>query len=130
MRHLSLAEILDLHRRIVRSSGGAEGVRDVGALESALAQPRASFGGKDLYPDVLSKAAALCFSLVLNHPFLDGNKRIGHAAMETFLLLNGRELSADLEEQEQIMLDLASGILPREQFVTWVAQHTRSDSTK
>ena len=100
------------------------GVRDLGALESALAQPRATFGGKDLYPDVISKAAALCYSLVLNHPFLDGNKRIGHASMETFLLLNRYELSAKLLEQELIMLDLAAGKLSREQFTKWVAEHT------
>ena len=104
------------------------GVRDLGALESALAQPRATFDGQDLYPDVISKAAALCYSLVLNHPFLDGNKRIGHAAMETFLLLNGYELSAELLEQEQVMLDLAAGKLSREQFVSWVTAHTVIDS--
>ena len=104
------------------------GVRDLGALESALAQPRATFGGQDLYPDVVSKAAALCFSLVLNHPFLDGNKRVGHASMETFLLLNGHELYADILEQEQIILDLAAGKLSREQFANWVAQHTAIES--
>ena len=104
------------------------GVRDLGALESALAQPRATFGGQDLYPDVVSKAAALCFSLVLNHPFLDGNKRVGHASMETFLLLNGHELSADILEQEQIILDLAAGKLSREQFVNWVTEHTAIES--
>lgn len=61
-------------------SGGASGIRDLGALESAVAQPHASFGGQDLYPDLITKAAALCFSLVMNHPFVDGNKRVGHAA--------------------------------------------------
>ena len=103
------------------------GVRDLGALESALAQPRATFDGQDLYPDVIAKAAALCYSLVLNHSFLDGNKRIGHASMETFLLLNGFELTADLLEQEQVMLDLAAGKLSREQFVSWVTAHTAID---
>ena len=104
------------------------GVRDLGALESALAQPRATFDGQDLYPDVIAKAAALCYSLVLNHSFLDGNKRIGHASMETFLLLNGFGLTADLLEQEQVMLDLAAGKLSREQFVSWVTAHTAIDS--
>ena len=104
------------------------GVRDLGALESALAQLRATFDGQDLYPDVISKAVALCYALVLNHPFLDGNKRIGHASMETFLLLNGYELSAELLEQEQVMLDLAAGKLSREQFVSWVTAHTSIDS--
>jgi death-on-curing protein len=62
-------------------------------LESALAQPRATFGGTDLYPGLIEKAAALGFSLVMGHPFVDGNKRTGHAAMETFLILNGHELA-------------------------------------
>jgi death-on-curing protein len=92
-------------------------------LESALAQPRQSFAGQDLYPDITSKAAALCFSLVLNHPFVDGNKRIGHAAMETFLMINGHELHAPVDEQERVMLDLAAGKLARETFAEWVKQH-------
>jgi len=73
IRYLLLAEVLELHRSVIEQWGGAGGIRDLGALESTLAQPRQSFGGQDLYPDLASKAAALCFSLVLNHPFVDGN---------------------------------------------------------
>ncbi len=123
-RYLSLAEVLELHRSVLEGWGGASGIRDLGALESALAQPRQSFSGQDLYPDLPAKAAALCFSLVLNHPFVDGNKRIGHAAMETFLMVNGHELHASLDEQERVMLDLAAGNLTHEAFVEWVNQHT------
>jgi death-on-curing protein len=123
-RYLSFAEVLELHRSVIERWGGASGIRDLGALESALAQPRQSFAGQDLYPDVTSKAAALCFSLVLNHPFVDGNKRIGHAAMETFLMVNGHELRAPVDEQERIMLDLAAGRLTRDAFSEWVKQHT------
>jgi len=123
-RYLSLAEALELHRSVIDRWGGATGIRDLGALESALAQPRQSFSGQDLYPDITSKAAALCFSLVLNHPFVDGNKRIGHAAMETFLMINGHELRATVDEQERIMLDLAAGNLSRDPFAEWVKQHT------
>jgi len=125
-RYLSIAEVLELHQSVIERWGGASGIRDLGSLESALAQPRQSFGGQDLYPDITSKAAALCFSLVLNHPFIDGNKRIGHAAMETFLIVNGSELLASVDEQERIMLDLAAGTLSRENFVEWVTQHTVS----
>ena len=85
MRYLTLGEVLDLHRRVIEQSGGADGVRDLGGVESAVAQPPMTFGGDELYPTSESKATALCFSLVMNHPFVDGNKRIGHAAMETFL---------------------------------------------
>ncbi|UVT14772.1 MAG: type II toxin-antitoxin system death-on-curing family toxin [Nitrospira sp.] len=123
-RYLSLAEVLELHRSVIERWGGASGIRDLGALESALAQPRQSFAGQALYPDITSQAAALCFSLVLNHPFVDGNKRIGHAAMELFLIINGHELLANIDEQERIMLDLAAGHLTRDRFVDWVKHHT------
>jgi death-on-curing protein len=123
MRYLSLLEILELHEAVISETGGARGIRDMGALESALNQPRLTFDQTDLYPDLISKATALCFSLVMNHPFVDGNKRIGHAAMETFLILDGCEIEATVAEQEQIILDLASGKLTREVFTTWLGDH-------
>jgi death-on-curing protein len=120
MRYLTLGEVVALQQRIIAATGGAAGIRDLGTLESAVAQPRASFGGEDLYPGVIEKAAALGFSLVMGHPFLDGNKRTGHAAMETFLVLNGYEVSAPVDEQERVMLQLAAGDLLRDDFVEWV----------
>jgi death on curing protein len=120
MRYLTLDEVLELHRLVVEQSGGATGLRDLGALESAVAQPCMTFGGQDLYPTVVEKASALGFSLIGNHPFLDGNKRVGHAAMETFLVLNGHELSAAVEEQEAVVLGVAAGTVRREQFTEWV----------
>jgi prophage maintenance system killer protein len=81
-RYLTLGEVVELRRRVLQAGGGAPGIRDLGALDSAVAQPKATFGGVDLYPTVIEKAAALCLSLVQNHPFVDGNKRVGHAAME------------------------------------------------
>ena len=115
--------MLSLHRQIIEQSGGALGVRDLGALQSALAQPRMTFGGEDLYPTLVDKAAAVGFSIVMNHPFVDGNKRTGHAAMETFLVLNGMEISASVDEQEQVILALASGNSGCESFVEWLKQH-------
>lgn len=85
MRYLSLTEVIEIHRRVVDQSGGASGLRDTGRLDSAVAQPRISFGGRDLYPSLIEKAGSLCFSLVQNHPFVDRNKRLGHAAMERTL---------------------------------------------
>lgn len=123
MRFLTLGEVVALHRAILESSGGASGIRDLGALESALAQPRASFGGTDLHSSLPAKAAALGFSLVLNHAFVDGNKRVAHAAMEVFLILNGNEIVATLDEQEQVMLDLAAGSVTREHFAKWLENH-------
>ncbi len=123
MRYLSFLEVLELHEAIIASSGGLRGIRDIRALESAINQPRLTFEKTDLYPDLISKATALCFSLVMNHPFVDGNKRIGHAAMETFLILNRYEIEANTAEQEQIILDLASGKLTREAFRNWLKDH-------
>jgi death-on-curing protein len=108
MRYLALAEVVDLHRRLLEATGGA----------MVLA-------GSDFYPTLAEKAAALCFSLVGNHPFVDGNKRVGHAAMETFLVLNGAEIDASLDEQERVMLDLASGRLDRGQLTDWLRQHVK-----
>ena len=125
MRYLALAEVVDLHRRLLEATGGAAGIRDLGALESALAQPKMTLAGRDAYPALVEKAAALCFALVGSHPFVDGNKRVGHAAMETFLVLNGAEIDASLDEQERVMLDLAAGRVDRGQLADWLRQHLK-----
>jgi death-on-curing protein len=126
MRSLTLGELLVLHHRIIEQSGGADGIRDLGLAESALSQPQMAFGGEDLYPTLAEKAASMCFSLVMNHPFIDGNKRIGHAAMETFLILNGCELNAHVDESESVILQLAAGQLQRKPFTNWVMAHLDS----
>src|SRR5437879_13762603 len=87
------------------------------------------FTGQELYPSLGEKAAALGFSLVCNHPFVDGNKRVGHAALETFLVLNGWELAADLDEQEEVMLRLAASSLEREEFTAWVVSQLQERPT-
>jgi death-on-curing protein len=125
MRYLSLPEVVYLHDRLLATSGGGAGLRDMAALASALAQPKATFGGEELHPTLIEKAAALCFSLVQNHAFIDGNKRIGHAAMEVFLALNGHALVAGIDEQERLVLSLASGQLPRAELVAWLGGHVR-----
>ena len=129
MRYLTLGELIELHRRIIEQSGGADGIRDLGLAESALAQPQMSFGGTELYSTLAEKAAALCFSLVMNHPFVDGNKRIGHAAMETFLVMNGFELNADVDDSESVILRLAAGELERIPFTEWVVDHVTDVET-
>jgi death on curing protein len=101
------------------------GIRDRAALESSVAQPLQSFGGDDLYPGVLHKAASLAFFLASNHPFLDGNKRVAHAALEVMLRLNGLYIEATVDEHEQIMLRLASGEVSRTEFVDWVENRAR-----
>ncbi|HEV2852929.1 MAG TPA: type II toxin-antitoxin system death-on-curing family toxin [Thermoanaerobaculia bacterium] len=126
MRYLSTKEVLELHRRLIAESGGMQGLRDGNALESAIAQPLMTFGGEDLYPTLLEKAAALGFSLIGNHPFVDGNKRVGHAAMETFLFLNGFEIEASVDEQEEVILRVAEGTLDRAGFTEWLRVYVRA----
>ena len=120
MRYLTLEEIISLHAKLLAQSGGISGLRDRGALESAVAQPEMSFDGKDLYRTIAEKAAAVGYSLIQNHCFLDGNKRLGHAAMEVFLVLNGYEIEATIDEQEQLVLSLASGLMDRASLTEWL----------
>jgi len=123
MRYLSLSEVIELYNRIMKQSGGASGIRDIGALESALAQPRMTFSGSELYPTIAEKATALAFSIIGNHPFVDGNKRIGHATMEVFLVLNGYEIRASVDEQEQMILQIAEGKISRDELTRWIQNH-------
>ena len=123
MRYLTIAEVLEIYQRVMQQTGGLVGIRDLGALESAIAQPYMTFDGNELYPSLAEKAAALGFSLIQNHPFADGNKRTGHAAMESFLALNGYEINASTEEQVEIILSVASGKLGRDRFTEWLSDH-------
>ena len=123
MRYLTQDEVLELHVAVIKRSGGSSGVRDLGSLQSAVAQPRMTFGSADLYPTIEEKAAALGFSLICNHPFVDGNKRVGHAAMETFLVLNGCEIAATADEAEDRILGIAAGSVSREDLVNWLRSH-------
>lgn len=129
MRALTVVEALEVHRRIIEQTGGSLGIHNLGALESALAQPHVTFGGKELYPNLVEKACALSFSIIMNHPFVDGNKRIGHALMELFLILNGYEIVASVDEQEQVILQVASGTMNRERFLDWLSQHISKTGT-
>lgn len=123
LKYLNVDQIITIHQEVVEASGGSAGLRDRGILESAAAQPQMSFGGNDLYPTLAEKAAALGFSLVSNHPFVDGNKRIGWVAMRTFLLINGHNIKTNVDEAEATVLRLAAGELTREELSTWVRDH-------
>ena len=123
MNYPTVAQIEALHELLITHTGGSQGLRDRGALESAVAQPQMGFGGQDLYPSLAEKAAALSYSLVSNHAFVDGNKRIGFAAAVAFLRVNGHDISADVDEAEQIVLRLAAGKLLREEWTSWVQSH-------
>jgi len=124
-RYLTVNEVLQLYRQIMDKSGGTVGILNMESLESAVAQPRATFDGKELYPSPVEKAAALGFSLVMNHPFVDGNKRVGHAGMEIFLVLNKFQIDASVDEQEETILQVAAGKIGREEFKNWLSKHVK-----
>ena len=123
--YLSVAQLLDLHREQRARYGGAGGVRDRGLLESAAARPAMTFAGEDLYPDIPAKAAALMHSLALNHPFVDGNKRVAAHASLVFALLNGFESVATSDDLVAITLATAEGRVAPEALAIWWRQHLR-----
>ncbi|MGZ8955035.1 MAG: type II toxin-antitoxin system death-on-curing family toxin [Methylovulum sp.] len=123
MRFLTFEQLLTLHKRVLEQSGGAVGIRNQDGLESALAQPFMSYEGQALYPTLIEKVAALGFSLINNHPFVDGNKRIGHSAIEVTLLMNGYEIRADVDVQEAVILAVAASEMSRQGFLEWLQAH-------
>ena len=122
--YLSETQILAMHEAIIRETGGSRGLRDRSGLEAAVARPAATFDGEDLYPSLAEKAAALMHSLAMNHPFVDGNKRVAVAAAEFFLQVNAYRLEATDEELEEITLALASSNLDKDQLTVWFKQRT------
>ena len=124
MKRLSVEDILLLHRLLIAETGGKDGLRDAGLLDMAANCPYQTFGGQELYATLPSKAAQLCYSLIQDHPFLDGNKRIGVLAMLTLLELNGCVLLPSDKELIRIGLGVASGELSAEDVMRWIAVST------
>ena len=123
MKRLTIHQVLLLHSELVHETGGEDGLRDEGLLDAALNAPFASFGGIDVYPSIQQKAARLCFGLVKNHAFIDGNKRIGAHVMLMFLALNGVELVYTQEELVQIILNIAAGSTTFDELFIWLLDH-------
>lgn len=125
MKYLSAKDVLLLHNMAVDVSGGSHGLRDLGLLESAVARPQSSFGGKDLYPDIFLKAAALIHSLLRNHPFVDGNKRTSMFSAMTFLELNGYSFDARQKEVVNFALKVENEKLSVEEIAKWLKEHVK-----
>ncbi|HCG62417.1 MAG TPA: type II toxin-antitoxin system death-on-curing family toxin [Sphaerochaeta sp.] len=123
MIRFSIEQTLLIHSYLIEVSGGMEGLRDEAALESALRAPFQTFGGEDLYPGKLRKAAALCFGLIQNHPFVDGNKRIGVHLCDVFLELNGIKLDYTDEDLVQLGLSVADGSWGMPDILAWIMRH-------
>lgn len=122
VEYLSIAQVEELHRLQITRFGGRPGLRDRGALEAAVARPSATFGGEDLYPDLPAKAAALMHSLVQNHPFVDGNKRVGAHAAVLLLVANGWTLAFGSRELVDVTMATARGEVGAEALAIWFRQ--------
>lgn len=123
MIRLTKKQVLMLHTQLIESTGGCDGIRDEGLLDSALETPFQSFGGEELYPSIQSKAARLCYGLVKNHAMIDGNKRIGAHTILVFLVVNGYELKYTQKELSDVILDVADGKKEYEDILAWILEH-------
>ena len=123
MKILTKHQILLLHEHLINETGGSHGLHDEGLLESALASPFQEFAFFSPYPTIQQKAARLGYCLVMDHPFIDGNKRIGAHAMLTLLALNGIEISCVQKELSEIILDVAAGKTRYDELLKWLLDH-------
>jgi len=123
MRKISLSQVLLIHGRLIIDSGGTDGLRDVGLLESAMAAPYQEFAGVSNYPSCEEKAARLGFGIINNHPFLDGNKRTGAHIMLLLLQINGIFLEYTQKELIEIILSAADGKADYHSLLTWITEH-------
>lgn len=123
MKMLNKRQIMMLHQHLVDETGGSPGLRDEGLLDSALNAPFQVFGDTSAYPSLQQKAARLCYGLVKNHPFIDGNKRIGAHVMLVFLAVNGLELSYTQQELSDIILQVAAGEKGYDDLLVWLLAH-------
>lgn len=123
MIRLTKQQVIMLHQDVIAQSGGSPEIRDDGLLDSALNAPFQTFAGMELYPTIIDKAAHLGYSLIKNHAFVDGNKRIGTHVMLAFLMLNGIDVDYEDEELIQLILGVAAGEISSEQLLAWLQAH-------
>lgn len=124
MKRLSKEQVIKIHNMLISQTGGSDGIRDESLLESALNAPFETFDGEYIYRTIKAKAAKLGYFLVKNHPFIDGNKRIGILVMITFLEINGVEVTCTDEELITLGLDLADGTIDDEDLLNWIIDHS------
>ena len=123
MIRLTKKQVILLHKDIIEQSGGSFEIRDEGLLDSALNAPFQTFAGTELYPTIIEKASRLGYSLIKNHAFVDGNKRIGAHTMLVFLTLNGIEIEYEDNDFIHLVLGVASGEISDIQLLEWLKQH-------
>lgn len=121
---ISVKQSLQIHENMVKKFGGSMGLRDLNGLESALARPFQTFDGADLYPDIFSKAAAIGESIVINHPFVDGNKRTGYVLMEALLRFRNYKISASDNDLYNLVISISTGERSFDEIVKWLRENT------
>jgi len=124
LKRIRTDEIISLHSKLISQSGGLNGIRDANMLDLSVNSPYHTFGGQYLYPTIQAMAAHLAFSLIKNHPFLDGNKRIGILAMMVFLKINGLPLACTDNELETLGWGLADGSISEPELIEWIVSHS------
>lgn len=124
MKYLTAQNVIQIHFEIIEATGGSQGLRDLGLLESAFSRPQATFDSQDLYPTISLKAAALVHSLLLNHMFVDGNKRTATICMVEFLILNGKNFHASNRETVTFALWVENKKPSLEKIANWIKKHT------
>ena len=124
IKRIGTDEIISLHSKLISQSGGLDGIRDDKLLDQSVNSPYHTFGGRHLYETVQAMAAHLAFSLIKNHPFLDGNKRIGIFAMMVFLKINGLPLACTDNELETLGWGLADGSIAEQELIEWIISHS------
>lgn len=125
MNYLNINQVLVIHNEVIEQIGGTKGIRDLGLVESAVARPQATFGGKDLYPDIFSKTASLGHSLIRNHPFVDGNKRTGYMSMLLFLNINGYDIKVAQEKSYKFVIEIAEKKKDEGSIAEWLKKHSQ-----
>lgn len=125
IQYLSIEQALAVHAALIKRYGGSQGIRDQGLLESAVLRPQASAFAQDAYPTLFEKCAVLGYSLIQNHPFLDGNKRTGFAGMHLMLLINGYDLTSTAKEEITMTENVASGKMYESKITQWLKQHSK-----
>lgn len=123
MIRMDKEDVVLMHAMLIKTSGGSKGIRDERLLESALNAPFQTFDGKELYPTIINKAASLCYGLIKNHAFVDGNKRIGILVLIVFLEVNGIIIEPSNNQVIELGLGIASGKIEQKEIVEWIVRH-------
>lgn len=125
---IELKDVLNIHHILIDKFGGSKGVRDIGSLESAINRPFATFDNQELYPTPAAKAAAILESILINHPFVDGNKRTAYVLMRLILFENGLDIAANQDEKYSMVISCTTGVMRFDDIKNWIQLRLKKKS--